>query len=1001
MRINKLIYITFLGVFSAQSSWAESNISKELEAKLMKNKPKANTANLFIQNSKAQENEQELLKSLKRYEIILAKENKPENIFSIELNRTVCYLQLARINRIKSGGKKLDAVEENYLRKSTSTIEKLLKYEKLSNEVKAQLKYFQGIALLDLSMKEISRNAFETAIDLNPNASYFPSLSLYLADLLYDENELEKAKVAYKRFYERLSIDEKNLADYKTAWINLNQSKIDEALEIFIKLIQESKSSSIVQDSSLSLAVAWSDKYQEDEILQKITELKTSEEKKIKILQSIYDNFLKSPNRTHRKIWERILKFEIKEEGITKLLSNEMELLSFKEKLTSDLEFLSVLIKYIDDNFETIKKYQKINLKALGQDLENLISKLTNLYQNQKETNNYEALIKSLELYLKFNNFDHQVEIASVYIDLLNENKESEKLVSFCYEVIKNPKLKSLKNKAKLLILIDLENKYLANTSQYQTKFFNLVRVYLEDAKADQWQAVATKFYSYLIKTKNFEEVEGYISLINKVFPSDESFIKLISVKYEQKKCGEIIELLIKSENLKPELIDYKRECYLMLATEAKKDLKNFPEYRRYINEFIKLADNKKKDLAETDFLLTVNKVVKSKYPEISKHVSSLEFEELLNITYFDRRFRDEFFPMYQYKIDRFIEEGNYVDLNKLLDGCDKVKICEPNLKFFQKVNAFKKLDEDVFSDQLIAIKLDNDNLPYVSLLNPEIIIDKTIRNEINIDRKYVLVASRLVGVDLQDEQNKFLYDKIEALLPKDELKAVNINSLKVLSNVKIPEYKTRHKLKDTDVMGLMTKVQKTRPAILADLSNESLSSKKIILQKAIEIENKMVQVITLSPIPKNLDASKKSEYEDGLKQLAEEFVKQSAAYTQALSQVEAQIDIRNKEKEDVVSLKVPKDKNDWNIIDPIPENFAIEKYLSEKKFYTAFFYLDYLNSQGKLDSNTYFFWRSFILFSSASIRNKSNQMISYILNEFNANKLESMIATWKSGSKK
>jgi hypothetical protein len=172
-------------------------------------------------------------------------------------------------------------------------------------------------------------------------------------------------------------------------------------------------------------------------------------------------------------------------------------------------------------------------------------------------------------------------------------------------------------------------------------------------------------------------------------------------------------------------------------------------------------------------------------------------------------------------------------------------------------------------------------------------------------------------------------------------------------------------------------------------------------LQKAIEIENKMVQVITLSPIPKNLDASKKSEYEDGLKQLAEEFVKQSAAYAQALSQVEAQIDIRNKEKEDVVNLKVPKDKNDWNIIDPIPENFAIEKYLSEKKFYTAFFYLDYLNSQGKLDSNTYFFWRSFILFSSASIRNKPNQMISYILNEFNANKLESMIASWKSGSKK
>lgn len=1001
MRINKLLYFSILGILVSQNSWAEGNISKELESKLMKNKPKSNSANLFIQNSKVQENEQELLKSLKRYEIILAKETKPENVFAIELNRTVCYLQLARINRIKSGGKKLDSVEENYLRRATSTIEKLLKYENLNNEVKAQLKYFQGIALLDLSMKEISRNSFEIAVDLNPNASYVPSLSLYLADLLYDENELEKAKLAYRRFYDRLSPDEKNLADYKTAWINLNQSKIDEALEIFIKLIQESKSSSIVQDSSLSLAVAWSDKYQEDEILQKISELKASEEKKIKILQSIYDNFLKSPNRTHRKIWERILKFEIKEEGITKLLSNEMELLSFKEKVTTDLEFLNVLIKYIEDNFEAIKKYQKINLKALGQDLENLISKLTNLYQGKKEPNNYAALIKSLELYLKFNDFDHQVEIASVYIDLLNENKENEKLVSFCYEVIKNPKLKSLKSKAKLLILIDLENKYLANPGQYQTKFFNLVRVYLEDAKAEQWQTVATKFYSYLIKSKSYEEAEGYISLINKVFPSEESFVKLISVKYEQKKCIEIIELLTKKEILRPELNDYKRECYLQLATESKKDLKNFPDYRKYINEFIKLADDKKKDLAETDYLLTVNKVVNSKDPEVVKHFSTLEYEELLNNTYFDRRFRDEFFPLYQYKIDRFIEDGNYVELNKLLDGCEKVKICEPNLKFLQKVNAFKKLDDEILTDQTIAIKLDNDNLPYVSLLNPEIIIDKTMRNEVNLDHKYILVASRLVGVDLQDEQNKFLYDKVEKLLPKEELKLITLNSLKVLNGVKLPEFKTRHKLKDTEVLALMNKVQKTRSVVLTDLPSVSLLAQKMILQKAIEIENKMVQVITLSPIPKNLDSSKKSEYEEGLKQLSEEFVKQSEAYSQALSKVDEQIDIRNKEKEEVLSLKVPKAKIDWNVVDPIPENLSIEKYINEKKYYTAFFYLDFLNSQGKLSSNEYFFWRSFILFSSANSRNKSDQMINYILNEFNANKLETMITAWKSGSKK
>lgn len=1000
MRLSSVIQYTLVGLIFSKYAWAD-NISKELEAKLLKNKPKSNSASLNIKNSKVQESEQDLLKSLKRYEIVLAKETKPENIFAIELNRTVCYLQLARVNRIKSGGKKLDSIEESYLRKATTTIEKLLNYENLNNEVKSQLKYFQGIALLDLSMKEISRKAFEDSIELNSNASYVPSLSLYLADLLYDENDLEKAKFAYKRFYERLSTDERNLADYKIAWINLNQSKIDEALEIFIKLIQDSRSSSIVQDSSLSLAVAWADKYQEDEILQKISELKVSEEKKIKILQSVYDNFLKSPNRTHRKIWERILKFEIKEEGITKLLSNEMELLSFKEKVDSDRDFLETLIKYINENFETIKNYQKINLKALGQDLENLISKLTNLYQNQKNPKNLAALISSLELYLKFNGFDHQVDIASVYLDLLSEHKENEKLVSFCYEVIKNPKLKSLKNKAKLIILMDLEAKYLENPGQYQTKFFNLVRVYLEDAKADQWQAVAIKFYSYLIKAKNFDEAEAYMNLINKVFPSDDSFIKLISVKYEQKKCSEIIDILNKREKIKPELIDYKRECYLSLATEAKKDLKNFPEYKKYIFEFIKLADEQKKDLADTDYLLTVARVVKSKDPEIAKYVSFSEYEDLLNNKYYPLRFKEEFFPLYQYKIDQFIEQGNYAELNKILEGCDKVKICASNLNFLQKVNSFKKIDDEVLADQFINVKLDNDNLPYVSLLNPEIIIDKTLKGEIQFDKKYLLVAAKLVGVDLQDEQNKFLYDKIESLLSKEELKYTNLNSLKQLSNIKLPEFKTRHKLKDTEVLAMMNKVQKTRPTILADLTNVSVNVQKQILQKAIDVENKMVQIITLSPIPKNLDASKKSEYEEGLKQLSEEFVKQAEAYNQALIKVEEQIDNLNKEKEAINNLKIPANKLDWNIIEKIPENEYLDKYITEKKMYSAFFYLDYLNSLNKVSPTEYFYWRSLILFTSASNRTKASFMINYIFNEFTANKLDTLILGWKNGSKK
>ncbi len=99
--------------------------------------------------------------------------------------------------------------------------------------------------------------------------------------------------------------------------------------------------------------------------------------------------------------------------------------------------------------------------------------------------------------------------------------------------------------------------------------------------------------------------------------------------------------------------------------------------------------------------------------------------------------------------------------------------------------------------------------------------------------------------------------------------------------------------------------------------------------------------------------------------------------------------------------MKFPLKKEEWKITDSELTNSTIENYIENKKFYTAFFYLDYLNAQSKLSPNEYFYWRSYILFMSANNRGRASNMINYVYGEFSANKLDELINNWKSWSRK
>ena len=199
-----------------------------------------------------------------------------------------------------------------------------------------------------------------------------------------------------------------------------------------------------------------------------------------------------------------------------------------------------------------------------------------------------------------------------------------------------------------------------------------------------------------------------------------------------------------------------------------------------------------------------------------------------------------------------------------------------------------------------------------------------------------------------------------------------------------------------------MQTVQKSREVLLADLNQYSFDNQMNILLKGKEVEMRMAEAIKLSPIPSSLDSSKIAEYENGLKELAEEFVNQSKVYEKTLENIVQQnLQLKDLESEKYNGLVPPKDISKWNWAGNEVYVQGLTNFLAKKQFTQAIFYLDYLQSVTKIDLKEYYTNRSGVLLLSAMDRKKTFPMVRYVWDECTINKQDSILSDWKKWSSK
>jgi hypothetical protein len=198
-----------------------------------------------------------------------------------------------------------------------------------------------------------------------------------------------------------------------------------------------------------------------------------------------------------------------------------------------------------------------------------------------------------------------------------------------------------------------------------------------------------------------------------------------------------------------------------------------------------------------------------------------------------------------------------------------------------------------------------------------------------------------------------------------------------------------------------MKRVQNIRKEIIKSLPLLNIREQKDLLVQGISLEEKMARIIKLSPLPKNLDISKKEEYEKALDELAREFIEQAQVFSELAIGIDSKISNISKEDNSFLDYKIPQSLDDWSEFDLKKKNQFIDSLIKSSQFYLAMYYIDFLKGSNLLEDTDYTYYRSVAILLASKNKNRDIGTIRYLVNELTANKGEEMLAFWKKWSKR
>jgi hypothetical protein len=928
--------------------------------------------------------EKDLLKTLDSLNTLLSISKPGPARDKILLNRAIAANRYGRQKLISEKQYALTDEVKKYLNFSIADANELIKNPKTPKDILLRAHDIAGVSALYLEENDLAKAHFLEELKLNPPSAKAGRIGLLLAEQAFDKNNFQEAAQFYTHYFPDMISKWKELSLYKLGWCAVNLNHPDQAKEYFLKIAHSNSATGIGRDAIRDLAYFSSAKAGcFPEIVATQARMPKLEDQRVFLNDALLNLEALNFPVEHGQVAERLLGIDKDPVDRAGILLSQVRMQRRVFANTEHLQAYTLLIESIEKlssahRAEVLEKYGA----AIELESENIfkayvdtaVGKVRDLEPHpQTAFQLVEAMKFELNVFKKyFQTNVHFPVVVELWENFCLDNKDWQEIDNITDFIIKDqPRLNSLLENAylnQIAALDQLKNdpeKRTLRLKEYVEKFPN----------SPHWSQVAKWYAQIEMDGDHFDIALKIWSKLMQVEPSANNFYQL---QYCRFKLSDFNGVLSDDRNKtyalpQTETLNLYRESSLQVAEKAKQT-NDLSAYRNHVEEFIRLStDPEKARIARVDyfnFLLS-----KGLLDEAEGRYVALTPDEKKSKIY------DEF----RQNLWRLAIEKQQYEL--------AIKAAPtPQQLEFSTLLAGHALEA-----KTIDALTDNDRnyfLGLAALFNPDFAIPYLSHDRQKLTTRDLLILSyrvklnqwrleRTPELEKVFGKNYAFVDSHAEELPVDQ----EINSVK-FPNLAKYSAKTQGRLVENNLYLVRRTSQRAMKAIVGKSTETQLS----VFQKMQALETSMANFLLSSPIPAGLNSDQLAQYNEGLKNAADEFVQQAQQFKLLVDKTQGELE---KSKLSLAAKTLPEpDMTKWSWPDVATKDPRLTPVFTLAKagnVIGALALLDYLRPT-VFTSDEIFFWiRTGTILKS----NPNDSVRIYLLEELQKNKQSKIIQQW------
>jgi|GEM_PF-4107632 len=869
------------------------------------------------------------------------------------INRSKSYSSLAKKKILNNPKAVESAMVQDYLKRAKNDALSILRLQGIGAASKAKAYYYAGVS--NIYTREDSGKYFLNSIQLNPRSAEAPWMMLIYAEELFDAEKFQESIKIYRSYFKGFSREQKIHARYKMAWAYTNVGQLDAAIKSF-QWVLKADNSNYGKDAVRDLASVLATVKKDSEIV------------------SIAKKYF-STNRAHYKEFLRFAYLTKESKGAFNFSS-----VLFKEllKVTSDptekieLSFSALRGSrrpYASRQYQAVfsqffNQLRKTKSQARSQFLKDYSSDFDLEAQNfiKGHVDTYAGRVLSPEKLTKNEIVSNIDWMTSIYLNSFKASKQRKDILQICFDVCADQKNMKCLSRVKNLALkhsdmrhfhekaayeeISILEKYSkSQPKKYSSYLIKSIRSFVEKhPKSKDRLKMSQRLVSLYEVKKDFPSA---LAIQKKVYPLSRNIDDLQKIQFLRFKLGKYSEIVADKNLSASALQDQRirelyRESTLKLALNAKKKGDD-KAYSAQVLKFINLSRDQKKILSAKTDLINYN-LKKKNYKNALQLYMSLKVPEKSDPSTSNLRSL-----LWTYLVD----SGNWKASHDMLQGIasqDKIfhyqknvssllvtgRLKPQSLQFVdpESQQYFRALSSVYaprdFLSQRSNLKNKDNLVNAIRSLNGSLLIQKTERNIAFLGRDYPFASDSL---------------KAEGYLASE-------SSYRALS---FPQASQGIDVYSQSIAALLPQVRSLRNSIVQEIQGKKILTQLRAVTTAKQIEEKTAQAFVNSPRPRGLASTELSQYDQGIKQAAAEFLQNASEFAKLETQLKERYrNEKTQAKEEILpNPRLSKAKLSSSFKKSKFAKILFNKKKSSKVI-SQIVFLDYLKNTRKISSADY-----------------------------------------------